>query len=71
MALAIRENAFGSDHPHMAMSLTSLARLYVAQGEYATAEPPYTRALAIFEQALGPDHPAVAQSLPTSRPSTV
>jgi tetratricopeptide (TPR) repeat protein len=40
-----------------------LALLYHDQGQYAQAQPLYTRALAIREKALGPDHPAVATSL--------
>jgi len=62
-ALAIREDALGPAHPHVAQSLNNLARLYDAQGRPAEAEPLYQRALAIREDALGPAHPHVAQSL--------
>jgi len=31
--------------------------MYVAQGQYALAEPLYKRSLTIWEKALGPDHP--------------
>jgi len=37
--------------------------MYVAQGQYALAEPLYKRSLTIWEKALGPDHPDVAASL--------
>jgi tetratricopeptide (TPR) repeat protein len=62
-SLAIREKAFGPDHPDVATSFSNLAELYRAQGQYAQAEPLYQRSLAIWEKALGPDHPDVAQSL--------
>jgi tetratricopeptide (TPR) repeat protein len=47
----------------VATSLSNLAGIYGAQGQYEKAEPLYERALAISEQALGPDHPNVATSL--------
>ncbi len=62
-ALAIREKAFGPEHPSVAQSLNDLANLYQAQGQYVEAEPLYKRALASFEKALGAEHPYVAQSL--------
>ena len=62
-ALAIREKARGTEHPHVATSLNNLAGLYYYQGRYADAEPLYKRALAIREKALGPQHPDVGQSL--------
>ncbi|CAM9093379.1 unnamed protein product [Laminaria digitata] len=37
--------------------------LPVAQGNYADAEPLYTRSLAVREKVLGPEHPDVAFSL--------
>jgi tetratricopeptide (TPR) repeat protein len=40
--------------------LNNLAALYLAQHEYAQAEPFFTRALAISEKVLGPDHPNTA-----------
>jgi len=61
-ALAIWEQALGSDHPNVAQSLNNLAVLYKIQGRTAEAEPLYQRALAIWEHALGPDHPDVAAS---------
>lgn len=47
----------------MATSLNNLAALYDIQGQYAQAEPLYTRSLAILEHAFGADHPNLAQSL--------
>ena len=61
--LAIRENAFGPNHPDVAISLNDLGMLSKHQGLYAEAEPPYKRALYIREQAFGPNNAAVAESL--------
>jgi tetratricopeptide (TPR) repeat protein len=61
--LAIREKAFGPDHPAVAQALNNLAGLYKEQGRAAEAEPLVKRSLAIYEKALGPDHPDVAQAL--------
>ncbi len=55
-ALAIREDALGREHPHVAQSLNNLAEFYRAQGQYGKAEPLYQRALAIWEKAPGPAH---------------
>ncbi len=62
-ALAIREKVLGPEHPELVRSLNDLAGLYLAQGDYARAEPLYARALGIREKALGPEHPEVARSL--------
>lgn len=62
-AIAICENALGSDNPYLATSLNNLAELYRDTDRNAEAEPLHQRALAIREQALGPEHPDVAQSL--------
>jgi tetratricopeptide (TPR) repeat protein len=62
-ALAIRENALGSEHPYTAQSLNNLAVLYDEQGRYAEAEPLYRRALAIREKALGSEHPYTATTV--------
>ena len=62
-ALAIREEAFGPEHPDVAQSLSNLAGLYLAQGEDGKAEPLLVRALAIKEKAFGPEHPDVAANL--------
>ena len=47
----------------MAASLTNLAGVYQAQGNYAEAESLYQQALAIAKKTLGPDHPKVATVL--------
>jgi CHAT domain-containing protein/tetratricopeptide (TPR) repeat protein len=62
-ALAIREKAFGLDHPAIADALNKLALLYFNQGRYADAEPLFKRALAINEKVLAPDHPDVGMAL--------
>ena len=61
--LAIRERAFGPDHPLVATSLNGLASLYKEQGQDDKARPLYERALAIREHALGPEHELVGASL--------
>ncbi len=62
-ALAIREKAFGPDHPAVASGLAGLAAVLVARGQYAQAEPLLKRAVAISEKTAGPDHPATAAIL--------
>ena len=49
-SLAIKEKAFGPDHPDVALSLNNLGLLYQNQGRYTDAEPLYKRALAIKEK---------------------
>jgi tetratricopeptide (TPR) repeat protein len=43
--------------------LSATARALLGAGDYAKAEPLFTRALAIGEKALGPEHPNVGTSL--------
>jgi tetratricopeptide (TPR) repeat protein len=54
-ALAIREAAFGPDHPETAASLNLLGLACQYQSEYAAAQRYLERALAIWERALPPD----------------
>ncbi len=61
-ALEEAEN-FGPDDERLATSLSNLAELYRAQGQYAEAEPLYRRALFVLTKALGPDHPNVATTV--------
>jgi tetratricopeptide (TPR) repeat protein len=61
--LAIREKAFGGDHPDLASPLNNPAALYSAQGRYADAEPLVKRSLAIREKALGSDSLTLAPTL--------
>src|SRR5262249_50211711 len=62
-ALAIREKAFGPEHPDTATCLNSLASVLNAQGDFAGARPLYERALAIREKTLGLEHYDTAESL--------
>jgi Tetratricopeptide repeat len=61
--LTIAEQALGPDHPDVAVPLTNLAALYLAQSRYADAEPLFKRSLALREKAFGTNHPDVAFSL--------
>jgi len=62
-ALHIRETTYGPDHPHVATTLSNLARVLRDLGEPATARPLLERALHIRETTYGPDHPHVATTL--------
>jgi Tfp pilus assembly protein PilF len=62
-ALAIREAAYGPDHPEVAVSLGNLANVQRQLGEPRAARANYERALAIDKAAYGPDHPEVAKTL--------
>ena len=62
-ALRIAEISFGADHPNVATSLNSLAKIYKTLGKYTEAEPLYKRSLTIRERSFGPDHPNVAETL--------
>jgi eukaryotic-like serine/threonine-protein kinase len=62
-ALAIREKAFGTEHPHVAMSLNGLAGVHHVTGDYEQAKALQARAVAIEEKTLGPEHPTVASGL--------
>lgn len=62
-SLAIKEKAYGPDHPDVASRLYGLAKLYDAQGRYKEAEPLFLRSLAIYEQSYGPDHSSLANML--------
>ena len=53
-SLAIRENALGTEQPHVAGSLDNLAAVLGNIGEHARAVANHERALAILEKALGP-----------------
>jgi CHAT domain-containing protein len=51
---------FAQNATDFAYSLTHLASLYQAQGNYAKADPLYHQALRILRRFLGTDHPDVA-----------
>jgi eukaryotic-like serine/threonine-protein kinase len=61
--LAICEQAFGPEHPHVGSALNNLATVHESVGDYATARRLHERALVIFEGTFGPDHPIVAVGL--------
>ncbi len=54
--MAIKEPAFGEDHPERALDMTHLADILADRGELAPAESLYSRALAIQRRALEPGH---------------
>jgi Tfp pilus assembly protein PilF len=62
-ALAIKEAAYGPDHPEVAITLTNLGVVQQYLGELSAARTTLERALAIKEAAYGPDHPEVAITL--------
>ena len=62
-ALAINEQVLGPEHADTAASLSDLASLLHAQGDFAGARPLLERALAIDEKMLGPEHPTTASSI--------
>ncbi|WP_437758330.1 tetratricopeptide repeat protein [Sorangium sp. So ce1389] len=64
-ALALLEEALGTEHPNLANWLNILATLHEEKSDYARAEPLAERALAILEKSLGTEHPAVAIPLNT------
>jgi len=63
LSLVAKEKRLGSEDPDVAVSLNSLAALYLSQRRPDEAEPLLRRAVAIREKALGPDHPDVGVSL--------
>ena len=62
-ALSEAEQAFGPEHPTVALCLSNLAGLYHVLRRDAEAEPLIKRALTIREKAFGPNHREVATSL--------
>jgi hypothetical protein len=62
-ALAIREQAFGPNHPEVASGLFSFGNFLRETNDFSSAQRAYERAFAIQESALGPTHPAVAATL--------
>jgi tetratricopeptide (TPR) repeat protein len=61
-ALAITE-AYGPDHPDVAIPVNNLAGLLYDTNRRTEAEPLYRRALQITESSYGSDHPRVAIAL--------
>ncbi|HEY6292812.1 MAG TPA: tetratricopeptide repeat protein [Terriglobia bacterium] len=62
-ALALCEEAQGSDDLSAAQIFNNLAAVYAAQGRFREAAPIYRNAIDIEEYSLGRDHPVVATSL--------
>jgi tetratricopeptide (TPR) repeat protein len=62
-ALAIREKILGPDHPEVASSIHTLARIVYDQEDFNNALTLFEQALAIRERTLAPDHPDLAESL--------
>jgi tetratricopeptide (TPR) repeat protein len=63
LALGLREEVLGPEHPATVISLNNLADLLQAQGDLTAAQTLYERALCANEKLLGPDHPNTATSL--------
>lgn len=62
-ALAIREKAFGQDHPSVDRSVNRLVVIYDAQGNYDEARQLLERSLQTRQRVLGEDAPEVAAAL--------
>jgi hypothetical protein len=63
LAIAIRENTLGQEHPEVAALFDSLAEVHQADGKLDDAKECSERALDIYMQALGPDHPDALEFL--------
>jgi len=59
----VRENILEPNDRDIALTINSLASLYMNKGRCQKAEPPFQRALAIKEKAMEPEHLSVANSL--------
>ncbi len=62
-AIEIYESKYGADHLQIARTLSRLASVDTANGEYAVARAAYERVLNIVEQSLGETHPERARHL--------
>ena len=62
-SLAIKERAYGRDHPNVATTLTNLGLAYGDLGDQAKKRDMLERSLAIKERAYGRDHVNVAPTL--------
>jgi len=62
-ALGGREKVLGPEHPHMLLSVISLAWVLRDQGKYEAAEEMNRRALDVGERILGPEHPDTLTSV--------
>src|SRR6266516_1871059 len=55
-ALVIREPVYGGKHAFTGVGVSNLASVYVAQQQYARAEPLYREAIEIFTESQGAEH---------------
>ena len=62
-ALAIKERAYGRDHPEVAKTLTKLGIAYGELGDHAKEREMLERALAMQERTYGRDHVELAINL--------
>jgi Tfp pilus assembly protein PilF len=62
-AVAMKETAYGLDHPRVARTVANLGNVQRLLGELSAARRSLERALAIDEATHGPDHPEVAKTL--------
>ncbi|MAH85587.1 MAG: hypothetical protein CBB68_15285 [Rhodospirillaceae bacterium TMED8] len=62
-ALKLMGEILGQNHPTVAKTISSLARVYYSCGDYERTEKLYRQALRINEEALGKDHPSVSTDL--------
>jgi len=60
-ALSAAETTYGTEHPHVAPALVSLASAYEAIGSFQRAEAALQRARLVLTTALSTSHPHVAQ----------
>ncbi len=61
-ALALAQKKYGSEHPEVAYSLSTLGTLNQAQGRYAEAESSFKRSMDILGKVFGSDHRDAAGS---------
>jgi tetratricopeptide (TPR) repeat protein len=62
-AIELRRQAFGDDHPSIAITLNNLANARLRQGKFEEAREYHERAVSLLENALGPTHPGVGHVL--------
>ncbi len=58
-ALALARQAWGENHPKVAMTTMSIAIVYVRLGRSVDAERFFREAIRLYESSLGPGHPSV------------
>ena len=63
LALAMKRQLYGEDHPETALGLNNLAYVLESRKRYDDAEAAYRQALAINRKLLGQTHPVIATNL--------